>query len=262
MGALLRFLLPSARLASRLTRDIAIYEKAPDSPEKEEFGRIIASTLGQLNERYAPVFKSRRVAIWKGVGYITLSLVGLAGAAFFIALGFAMDPALAGTTTVVAAIAGAVVTGVASVLIQVSKTREAIETSVRKDYRARGLAAEDYVLRFLTTLGIENIRREDNLRGPDLASDKYVVEVKAPSEQLTDAASIEHALSWSEKAAKRAMVFSATGFRKSAIALADAEGVPLFRFSIDDDVVEGLNEFGKRVIELGPEQALADAQPE
>lgn len=256
VSALYRLTIPTMRLSARLSRDLAIFDKLPASAEKDQFERIIAGTLAQLNARYAPELAARRRQVWKAVGYIVVSLFGLAIATVAIIAGFALNPTLDPTFTVAAVAAGAALTALAATISQVSRTRESLKISELVQVSTHE-AAEQLAFAWAEKLGIADLEASGSAadKGADFTSDRYVIEVKSTTRPVQ--ADVIHALVRIASAGGKRAILLATGdVTRSAIQLADESQVALLRF--DGTEILGLNALGARVAASGADAAFAD----
>lgn len=129
LTAVLRYVMPSSRLAARLQRDLLIYKDLPSSPQKDVFEAHINRTLGELNARLAPELRFRRVEYARRTLTVLVGLAAVVLGVLLVVLGFIQSAEDSATLFFISVVGGALATG--SALVASRRSASAASKAVR-----------------------------------------------------------------------------------------------------------------------------------
>lgn len=125
-----RVLLPSSRLRNRITRDLAIYEKLPESATKTALGQQIEGLVDSLIARTAPSTQAANRAKVKRVALVILGIGIVVAGVVFLFLGFRFDLANSIVSTIVSVLGGALTLVVGAFASRAQKSSEESFTNI------------------------------------------------------------------------------------------------------------------------------------
>jgi ferric-dicitrate binding protein FerR (iron transport regulator) len=125
-----RVLLPSSRLRNRITRDLAIYEKLPESATKKALGQQIEGLVDALIARTAPSTQAANRAKAKRIALVVVGIAIVVAGVVLLYLGFKFDLANSIVSTVVSALLGALTLVVGAFASRAQKSSEESFTSI------------------------------------------------------------------------------------------------------------------------------------